>query len=122
MFKLQIGDGCRIFIRMLFSILADADFPDTEALKIYKITSPLFFSKRNCNDSLNDEGGGLDVKELYAHSANSQGQRHRLDDYLKAVSSLSKKLPINLVPETWLITWGFGIIWGSIQDDKILCA
>jgi len=86
LFKLQIGDGCRIFIRMLFSILADADFPDTEALKIYKITSPLFFSKRNCNDSLNDEGGGLDVKELYAHSANSQGQRHRLDNHLKSTA------------------------------------
>ena len=31
------------------------------------------------------------MKELYAHSANSQGQRHRLDDHLKEVAALSKK-------------------------------
>jgi len=31
------------------------------------------------------------VKELYAHSANSQGQRHRLSDHLKEVASLAKK-------------------------------
>ena len=26
------------------------------------------------------------MKELYAHSANSQGQRHRLDDHLKGTA------------------------------------
>jgi len=31
------------------------------------------------------------VKELYAHSANSHGQRHRLSDHLKEVAALSKK-------------------------------
>ena len=31
------------------------------------------------------------MKELYAHSANSQGQRHRLSDHLKEVASLAKK-------------------------------
>jgi len=34
---------------------------------------------------------GNNVKELYAHSANSQGQRHRLSDHLKEVASLAKK-------------------------------
>ncbi len=31
------------------------------------------------------------MKELYAHSANSQGQRHKLDDHLKEVARLAKK-------------------------------
>ena len=31
------------------------------------------------------------MKELYAHSTNSQGQRHRLSDHLKEVAILSKK-------------------------------
>ena len=31
------------------------------------------------------------MKELYAYSANSQGQRHRLDDHLKEVARLAKK-------------------------------
>lgn len=31
------------------------------------------------------------MKELYAHSANSQGQRHRLDDHLNEVASLARK-------------------------------
>ncbi|HHT9106151.1 MAG TPA: CRISPR-associated helicase Cas3' [Candidatus Wujingus californicus] len=31
------------------------------------------------------------MKELYAHSANSHGQRHRLSDHLKEVAALSKK-------------------------------
>ena len=31
------------------------------------------------------------MKELYAHSINSQGQRHRLSDHLKEVASLAKK-------------------------------
>lgn len=31
------------------------------------------------------------MKELYAHSANSQGQRHRLIDHLKEVARLAKK-------------------------------
>ncbi len=31
------------------------------------------------------------TKELYAHSANSQGQRHRLVDHLKEVVKLAKK-------------------------------
>ena len=31
------------------------------------------------------------MKELYAHSANSQGQRHRLSDHLKEVVRLAKK-------------------------------
>ena len=31
------------------------------------------------------------MKELYAHSANSQGQRHRLDDHLKEVAKLAKE-------------------------------
>ena len=30
------------------------------------------------------------MKELYAHSANSQGQRHGLSDHLKEVTVLSK--------------------------------
>ncbi|MGQ3684041.1 MAG: CRISPR-associated helicase Cas3' [Candidatus Loosdrechtia sp.] len=32
------------------------------------------------------------MKELYAHSANSEGQKHRLDEHLKEVASLAKKL------------------------------
>ena len=31
------------------------------------------------------------VKDLYAHSANSQGQRHILSDHLKEVARLTKK-------------------------------
>lgn len=31
------------------------------------------------------------MKQFYAHSTNSQGQRHRLDDHLKEVVALSKK-------------------------------
>jgi len=31
------------------------------------------------------------MKELYAHSINSQSQRHRLSDHLKEVAALSKK-------------------------------
>ena len=31
------------------------------------------------------------MKELYAHSINSQGQRHRLSDHLKEVNRLTKK-------------------------------
>ena len=31
------------------------------------------------------------MKELYAHSINSQGQRHRLSDHLKEVARLAKK-------------------------------
>lgn len=31
------------------------------------------------------------VKELYTHSDNPQGQRHRLDVHLKAVVELSRK-------------------------------
>ncbi|HHT9108371.1 MAG TPA: hypothetical protein ACFYEF_08195 [Candidatus Wunengus sp. YC63] len=30
------------------------------------------------------------MKELYAHSANSLGQRHRLSDHLKEVARLAK--------------------------------
>lgn len=30
------------------------------------------------------------MKELYAHSANLQGQRHRLSDHLKEVARLAK--------------------------------
>ena len=30
------------------------------------------------------------MKELYAHSANSHGQRHRLSDHPKEVAALSK--------------------------------
>ena len=32
------------------------------------------------------------MKQFYAHSANSQGQKHRLSDHLKEVAILSKKL------------------------------
>ena len=31
------------------------------------------------------------VKELYAHSANSQGKKHRLDSHLKEVAEISQK-------------------------------
>lgn len=31
------------------------------------------------------------MKELYAHSANSQGQKHSLVDHLKEVAALSRK-------------------------------
>ena len=31
------------------------------------------------------------MKQFYAHSTNSQGQRHRLSDHLKEVAKLSKK-------------------------------
>jgi len=31
------------------------------------------------------------MKQFYAHSTNSQGQRHRLSDHLKEVAALSKK-------------------------------
>lgn len=31
------------------------------------------------------------MKELYAHSTNSQGQRHKLDDHLNKVAILAKK-------------------------------
>lgn len=31
------------------------------------------------------------MKELYAHSTNSQGQRHRLDNHLTEVARLAKK-------------------------------
>ena len=31
------------------------------------------------------------MKQFYAHSINSQGQRHRLSDHLKEVAKLSKK-------------------------------
>ena len=31
------------------------------------------------------------MKELYAHSTNSQGQRHRLSDHLKEVAILARK-------------------------------
>ncbi|MBI5677659.1 MAG: HD domain-containing protein [Planctomycetes bacterium] len=31
------------------------------------------------------------MKQFYAHSINSQGQRHRLSDHLKEVATLSKK-------------------------------
>ena len=30
------------------------------------------------------------MKELYAHSANSQGKKHRLDSHLKEVAELAK--------------------------------
>ena len=31
------------------------------------------------------------MKQFYAHSINSQGQRHKLSDHLKEVAALSKK-------------------------------
>jgi len=56
--------------------------------------------------------GGIHVKELYAHSANSQGQRHRLSDHLKEVVALSKKFADKFGtgdPAYWAGLWQGGI-------------
>jgi len=43
------------------------------------------------------------VKELYAHSANSQGQRHRLDDHLKGTAERAA----NMAKEFGCSRWGW---------------
>ena len=60
------------------------------------------------------------MKELYAHSANSQGKKHRLDSHLKEVAELAKNSPINMALETWLTGWVCGMIWEKlILNSKI---
>lgn len=62
-----------------------------EALQTYpKNNLESFFSGKKRNRIVRQVVEGLCVvKELYAHSANSQGQRHRLSDHLKEVASLT---------------------------------
>ena len=47
--------------------------------------------------------GGIHLKELYAHSANSQGQRHRLDDHLKGTAERAA----NMAKEFGCSRWGW---------------
>ena len=43
------------------------------------------------------------MKELYAHSANSQGQRHRLGDHLKGTAERAA----NMAKEFGCSRWGW---------------
>jgi hypothetical protein len=52
--------------------------------------------------------GGIQVKELYAHSASAQGKRHCLDSHLKEVAALSQKFADKFGaedPAHWLCLW-----------------
>jgi hypothetical protein len=53
------------------------------------------------------------VKELYAHTANSQGKRHCLDSHLKEVAALSKKYDNKSSARDWAYWTG---LW---QINKI---
>ena len=48
------------------------------------------------------------MKQFYAHSINSQGQKHRLSDHLKEVAALSKKFADKFGaedPAYWVCLW-----------------
>ena len=52
------------------------------------------------------------MTQFYAHSVNSQGQRHSLDDHLKEVVALSKKYDNKFSARDrayWVCLWHGGI-------------
>ncbi|MCR4319207.1 MAG: hypothetical protein NUV74_02585 [Candidatus Brocadiaceae bacterium] len=56
------------------------------------------------------------MKQFYAHSANSQGQRHRLSDHLKEVAALSKKFTDKFGASN-LAYWAG--LWHGVGDTQL---
>lgn len=89
-----------------------------EALQTYpKNNLESFFSGKKRNRIVRQVVEGLCVvKELYAHSANSQGQRHRLDNHLKAVDALSRKFADKFGVKDLSAVRICGVIWECPQE------
>ena len=59
------------------------------------------------------------MKQFYAHSTNSQGQRHSLDDHLKEVAELSRKFADKFDAGDPAYYVGFWHDLGSLQKKAL---